>query len=243
MTAGAPDAAAEVLALHEVFKTYGTSANPVPVLRGIDLVVRRRDYVTVVGPSGSGKSTLLNILGCLDRPSTGVYRFEGSDIAAVDDRELSRIRNTRIGFVFQSFQLVPHLTVRENVELPMFYARRPRRERHTRCEAMIERVGLSHRLTHLPNQLSGGECQRVAIARALVNDPAMLLADEPTGNLDTSTSAQILELFGELHDQGATIVMITHDREIAEAAPRRVGIRDGLIEIDERQPVAAGERP
>lgn len=221
-----------VLELRRVEKTYGTAQNPVPVLRGIDLAVREGEYVAIVGPSGSGKSTLLNILGCLDQPSAGAYLFVGEDVAHFDDRRLSRVRNSRIGFVFQSFQLVPHLTVLENVELPMYYARTARAQRRRRCVEVIERVGLGHRLTHGPSELSGGECQRTAIARALVNDPAMLLADEPTGNLDSATSAQIMHLFAELHAQGVTVVMITHDPEIARAAPRRVQLRDGLIERD-----------
>jgi putative ABC transport system ATP-binding protein len=223
-----------VLHLARLSKSYGAARSMVPVLNGIDLEVHRGEYVAIIGPSGSGKSTLLNILGCLDRPTAGHYLFTGRDTAALDDRQLSRLRNTQIGFVFQSFQLVPHLTVAENVELPLFYARVPRSQRRRRCGGLIDRVGLSHRSTHLPSELSGGECQRAAIARALANDPALLLADEPTGNLDSHTSGEILKLFGDLHGAGATVVMITHDRAVAEAAPRRVALRDGRIESDQR---------
>lgn len=202
------------------------------VLKGINLSIAEGEYVAIIGPSGSGKSTLLNLLGCLDRPSGGAYLLSGEDVAQFDDRQLSRIRNRRIGFVFQSFHLISHLTVHENVELPLFYARMPRSERHRRCREVLDRVGLAHRLDHIPAQLSGGERQRVAVARALSNDPALILADEPTGNLDSKTSAEIMELFRELHKAGRTVVVITHDPEIAAAAPRRVLLRDGLIESD-----------
>jgi len=218
-----------VLELRAVTKTYGEVGHAVQVLRGIDLCVEAGEFVAIVGPSGSGKSTLLNVLGCLDRPTTGAYLLEGQDAAQLDDFALSRMRNSRIGFVFQSFMLVPHLTVRENVELPLLYARVPRVPRRARCGELIEQVGLSHRIDHRPNQLSGGECQRVAVARALANDPALLLADEPTGNLDSKTSADILRLFFDLHAAGRTLVMITHDPEIAAKAPRKVAIRDGLV--------------
>ena len=221
-----------VIKLDDIIKNYGTEADPVRVLHGINLEERRGDYLAIIGPSGSGKSTLLNILGCLDRPSGGSYHFVDEDVAKFDDRKLSKIRNTRIGFVFQSFQLVSHLTVIENVELPLLYGRIGKSERRRRATALLERVGLGHRLKHRPNQLSGGETQRCAIARALANEPDILLADEPTGNLDTKTSAEIMKLFSELHDGGATIVMITHDMEIAEAAPRYVAIRDGIIGTD-----------
>ncbi len=222
----------DVLALDRVEKTYGSGQGRVPVLRGIDLRVAAGEYVALVGPSGSGKSTMLHILGCLDRPTAGSYHFLGEDVRTLDDRRLSHLRNRKIGFVFQSFQLVPHLTVAENVELPLFYARVPRGERRRRSRALIERVGLGHRLGHVPSALSGGESQRAAIARALAIEPALLLADEPTGNLDSATSTEILALFAELHRAGATIVLITHDRDIAAKAPRRVAIRDGRIEAD-----------
>jgi putative ABC transport system ATP-binding protein len=231
--------AAALLELRGVTRTYGTAANPVTVLHGIDLAVRTGEYAVIVGRSGSGKSTMLNILGCLDRPTSGSYWLAGDDVSQLSDFELSRIRNRRIGFVFQSFQLVPHLSVEENVELPMFYARMPRRQRRRRCAELGAMVGLDHRRRHQPNELSGGECQRVAIARALANDPALLLADEPTGNLDSSTSAEILRLFDDLHDGGRTIVLITHDRQVAAGAPRRVSLCDGRVESDEFKELAA----
>lgn len=221
-----------VLDLTGIEKVYGVGDSATRVLHGVDLTVDKGEYLAIIGPSGSGKSTLLNILGALDRPSAGSYRLSGDDVARLDDRRLSQIRNTRIGFVFQSFHLVSHLTVLENVELPLFYARMSRRQRHERCLELIERVGLGHRIGHIPNQLSGGERQRVAVARALSNEPDMILADEPTGNLDSHTSAEIMELLLELHGSGRTIVLITHDPEIAAAAPRRVTIRDGLLESD-----------
>ncbi len=224
--------AAPVLELRSIQKTYGTVQNPVPVLRGIDLRIDEGEFVAVVGSSGSGKSTLLNILGCLDRPSLGSYLLVGEDVGTLDDVRMSAVRKTRIGFVFQSFQLVPHLTVEENVELPLFYSRLPRRVRRERSRALLERVGLGHRGTHLPSELSGGECQRTAVARALINEPALVLADEPTGNLDSRTSASIIQLFRELHESGRTIVMITHDPVVAGAAARRITLRDGRVAAD-----------
>lgn len=202
------------------------------VLHGLDLTVREGEYVAIAGPSGSGKSTLLNILGCLDRPTDGRYAIAGEDVSTLDDARLSNIRNTRIGFIFQSFHLVSHLTVLENVELPLFYARMSRGARRERAKALLERVGLSHRLDHVPTMLSGGERQRVAVARALSNEPALILADEPTGNLDSHTSREIMDVLYELHAAGRTIVLITHDPEIAAAAPRRVFLRDGHVESD-----------
>jgi len=231
MSADAP-----ILELRRIVKTYGTELNPVEVLRGIDLSVMEGEFVAIVGPSGSGKSTLLNILGALDRPTFGQYLLAGEDVASFDDTKLSLVRNTRIGFVFQSFHLISHLTVLENVQLPLFYARIPKPERERRCKELLGRVGLGHREGHIPAELSGGERQRAAIARALSNEPAMLLADEPTGNLDSKTSEEIMALLAKLHDQGSTIVMITHDTEIAAAAPRRVMLRDGLVESDDGTP-------
>lgn len=223
---------APVLELRSIQKTYGTVQNPVPVLRGIDLRIDEGEFVAVIGSSGSGKSTLLNILGCLDRPSLGSYLLVGEDVGTLDDVRMSAVRKTRIGFVFQSFQLVPHLTVEENVELPLFYSRLPRRVRRERSRTLLERVGLGHRGTHLPSELSGGECQRTAVARALINEPALVLADEPTGNLDSKTSASIIQLFRELHESGRTIVMITHDPVVAAAAARRITLRDGRVAAD-----------
>ncbi len=221
-----------LLTLRGVTKTHGSGEHAVTVLRGIDLQVHAGELLAIVGPSGSGKSTLLNLLGCLDRPTSGSYHIEGVDVGALEDRALSRLRNHRIGFVFQSFLLVPHLTVRENIELPMLYARLGRTARRRRCDELMARVGLSHRTGHRPNQLSGGECQRVAIARALANDPALLLADEPTGNLDSKISAEILSVFADLHAAGHTVLMITHDQDIARRVPRRVLILDGEIRAD-----------
>jgi putative ABC transport system ATP-binding protein len=216
-----------VLELRGIAKDYGTVQNPLPVLRGVDLTVQGGEFVAIVGASGSGKSTLLNLLGCLDRPTRGQYLLVGDDVATFDDRRLSQVRKTRIGFVFQSFQLVPHLSVEENVELPLLYARVGRRERRERARALIARVGLGHRGHHLPAQLSGGECQRTALARALVNEPALILADEPTGNLDSRTSAEIIGLLVELHVSGRTIVLITHDAAVAAVAGRRLRLCDG----------------
>ena len=214
-----------VLHLADIEKIYGSGETAVRVLKQLDLSVAEGEFVAIVGPSGSGKSTMLNILGCLDRPTHGRYEIAGQDVSTLDDAALSAIRNTRIGFVFQSFHLVSHLTVMENVELPLFYARMSRKRRHARCRELLDRVGLGHRLDHVPSKLSGGEKQRVAVARALSNDPALILADEPTGNLDSVTSKEIMELFYELHDAGRTIVLITHDPEIAALAPRRVALR------------------
>jgi putative ABC transport system ATP-binding protein len=225
-----------VLELHGVGKAYGSGEARLRVLRDVNITVGKGEYVAVIGPSGSGKSTLLNILGCLDIPSDGRYLVEGKDVATLDDRELSHLRNKRIGFIFQSFQLVSHLTVLENVELPMFYARKPRGERHERACMLLEKVGLKERLHHRPAQLSGGERQRTAIARALANEPALLLADEPTGNLDSSTGKEIMELFHQLHGLGGTLVLITHDPGIAAQAPRRVALRDGCVESDSGAP-------
>lgn len=232
------DAPRAILDLRGITKSYGTAANPLPVLKGIDLTVLDGEYCAIIGPSGSGKSTLLNILGALDRPTTGTYHLDGRDVSTMGDDELSRVRNTRIGFVFQSFHLITHLTVLENVEMPLFYARKSKAERRERCMELIERVGLGHRPGHLPSELSGGERQRAAVARALAGDPALILADEPTGNLDSSTSTEIMSLFLDLHAAGTTIVLITHDPEIARAAPRRVMLRDGLVVSDERETAA-----
>jgi putative ABC transport system ATP-binding protein len=220
---------APILELRDVHKHYGEGDARLHVLKGVDLVVPEGDFVAIVGQSGSGKSTLLNILGCLDRPSQGSYRLDGEEIASLDDDRLSSIRNRAIGFVFQSFQLIPQLSVLENVEVPLFYAGVPRVERHRAARERLDAAGLGHRLGHRPGQLSGGEQQRVAIARALSSEPRLLLADEPTGNLDSATGAQILELIRDLHRSGRTVVMITHDDEVAAAAPRRVRIRDGLM--------------
>jgi putative ABC transport system ATP-binding protein len=232
------DVGVPILRLVEIEKSYGEADSRLTVLRGVSLAVTRGEYVTIVGPSGAGKSTLLNILGCLDRPSSGRYELLGENVAMLDDHQLSLIRRSRLGFVFQAFQLVQHLTVRENVELPMFYARLPQRSRRARAMELIGRVGLAKRAGHVPSKLSGGEMQRVAIARALANDPALLLADEPTGNLDSATSQEIMRLLLELNEAGSTIVLITHNADIAASSPRCVTLRDGAIASDRRQELA-----
>ena len=212
----------------------------VTALRGLDLAIPRGQYVSIMGQSGSGKSTLMNIIGCLDRPTEGTYLLESEDVAALDDTALSAIRGRRIGFIFQSFNLIPELTIVENVEVPLFYRGVPRIERHAAARAVLDRVELSDRLSHRPNQLSGGQQQRVAIARALVGDPSLLLADEPTGNLDTATGATIMSLLDDLHSEGRTIMMVTHDDEMAKRCQRIVRLRDGEIESDTApEPIAA----
>ncbi len=225
---------AEVIRLEDVHKVYATGKLEVHALRGIDLVVRRGEFLAIMGPSGSGKTTLLEILGCLSRPSSGRYWLAGSSADAIDADALARLRGGQIGFVFQSFNLLPRLSAAENAELPLLYAGVERRERRERALAALERVGLGHRTRHLPTELSGGERQRVAIARALVNRPALVLADEPTGNLDSATGEEILSLLREVHAEGNTLVVVTHDPGIGKGAERTVSIRDGRIERDAR---------
>ncbi|MCB2155576.1 ABC transporter ATP-binding protein [bacterium] len=210
-------------------KTYSMGTVQVHALRGVDLEVPEGDYIAIMGPSGSGKSTLMHIIGCLDRPSKGTYELRGRRVDSLDDQQLSHTRNREIGFVFQSFNLLPQMNVQQNVELPMIYAGMSRHERQEKASIAIERVGLQDRAKHLPNELSGGQRQRVAIARALVNDPAILLADEPTGNLDTKTGEEIMRLFDEVHAAGNTLILVTHEPEIGEHAHRIVHIRDGLV--------------
>ena len=202
---------------------------PVVALRGVDLAVLRGEYVSIVGPSGSGKSTLLNVLGCLDRHTSGTYHFEGVDTAGLSDRQRAGLRGQRVGFVFQSFHLMPHRDIVENVMQAELYNRSPRSGRRERAEAALRRVGLGHRLAHTPGTLSGGEKQRVAIARAIVHSPALLLCDEPTGNLDSTNSASVLNLFGELHADGLTVLVITHDENVSRRAGRSVSIVDGTL--------------
>jgi putative ABC transport system ATP-binding protein len=218
-----------VLALRGVTKAYGEGDARVQVLHGLDLEVQTGEFVAIMGPSGSGKSTLLNILGCLDRPTSGAYLLDGEDVAGFDDDQLSLIRNGRIGFIFQSYNLIAQLTVLENVKVPLLYRARGHGGGTLRAQELLDIVGLSHRLTHRPAQLSGGECQRVAIARALVNDPILVLADEPTGNLDSRTGAEVLELLEGLHAQGRTILLITHDLSVAKRANRIVRLQDGML--------------
>ena len=223
-----------VAELQSLEKTYHTShsAPPVRALRHVNLAIPRGQYMAIMGPSGSGKSTLMNILGCLDRPTTGRYLLEGQDVASMDDQQLSRVRGQRLGFIFQAFNLINQLTVQENVEVPLFYQGIPRRERQQIAAASIERVDLTDRAGHRPSELSGGQMQRVAIARALVNKPSMLMADEPTGNLDSATGKAILRIFGELHEQGLTIIVVTHDSSVAERCQRVVHLKDGDIDQD-----------
>jgi putative ABC transport system ATP-binding protein len=203
-------------------------------LRGVDFLVERNEYVAVMGPSGSGKSTLMNLIGCLDTPTAGEYWLNGQPVAKLTDDALARIRNREIGFVFQTFNLLPRATALHNVELPLIYAGKSAKDRKERAAQMLERVGLGNRMDHKPAELSGGQRQRVAVARALINEPALLLADEPTGNLDSQTGEEIMALFDQLHASGQTIVLVTHEHDIAAHAARRVTLRDGLIERDER---------
>jgi putative ABC transport system ATP-binding protein len=229
-----------VLALEAVTKTYGEQP-PVPALRGVSLTVRHGELLAIVGPSGSGKTTLLHVMGTLERPSSGTVRIDGVDVAALDDRQLAALRAQSIGFVFQQFFLAEHATALENVADGLLYAGVEVAERHRRAAEALTRVGLAHRLAFRPTKLSGGERQRVAIARALVGQPAIVLADEPTGNLDSATSASILELLRALNADGATIVVITHDRDLAARLPRQVHVLDGQIVTDSRQ--ATHHRP
>ncbi|MBQ6598399.1 MAG: ABC transporter ATP-binding protein [Lentisphaeria bacterium] len=219
--------AQEALYLSDIRKTYYTGTVDVPVLKGVNFEVRRGEFIGIMGSSGSGKSTLLNILGLLDKPTGGVYRLDGQPVETLSDRELTTIRNIKIGFVFQSFNLFPHLTVQENIEVPMMYAGVDTGTRHRVAAEMAEKVKLAHRLDHRPTQLSGGECQRVAVARSLVNNPTFILADEPTGNLDEKTGNEIMGLFHELHRAGTTIVMVTHNPQYEPEYDRVIYLRNG----------------
>ncbi|HUX83789.1 MAG TPA: ABC transporter ATP-binding protein [Chitinophagaceae bacterium] len=223
---------ASVIHLEDIHKNYYLGKNVLPVLMGINLEIQKNEYVALMGPSGSGKSTLMNILGCLDSPTSGKYILSGHDVSQMEDDDLARVRNKEIGFVFQQFNLMPRLDALENVGIPLIYAGVSRKHRHERAMAMLEKVGLGDRYTHKPNELSGGQCQRVAIARALVNNPSLILADEPTGNLDSKTSIEIMEIFGQIHRGGNTVVLVTHEEDIARFAHRVVRLRDGSIEND-----------
>ena len=221
-----------IISIRGLAKTYQMGTTEVRALQSIDLDIHKNEYVALMGPSGSGKSTLMNLLGCLDTPSRGTYHLSSEDVSDMDDNELATIRNKRIGFVFQTFNLLPRLSALENVALPLVYAGYSKERRNDKARQVLENVGLGDRVTHKPNELSGGQRQRVAIARALVNDPAIILADEPTGNLDSKTSFEIMEIFKKLHNQGNTIIIVTHEPEIAEHALRVVKLRDGLVESD-----------
>jgi len=223
-----------LVALRDVVRAYPRGASQVVALAGVSLEIRAGEKLAIMGPSGSGKTTLLSILGCLDRPSSGAHLFEGRAVDALDDDELSRLRNRSVGFVFQAFHLIPELTVAENVETPLLYAGAPLQEWRPRALGALERVGLTHRAEHRPSELSGGEAQRAAIARALVTRPRLLLADEPTGNLDTRTGEEIAALIDELHTHGATVVLVTHNEALGRRAERVLRLRDGRIESEQR---------
>lgn len=227
-----PDSTSPVLELRDIHQVYGSGDAAVHALRGINLAVHGGDYVAIMGPSGSGKSTLMNLLGCLDIAASGTYSLAGNDVSTMDEGQLARIRNTEIGFIFQSFNLVPRMSAVANVELPLVYGGRGRSERRARALEALDMVGLSHRADHQPQELSGGQQQRVAIARALVTSPTLVLADEPTGNLDSESTEEILSIFDRLASEGRTIVIITHEEHVAERAHRVLAVSDGLIVTD-----------
>ena len=221
-----------VIEIRDIIRDFKLGQETVHVLKGIDLDIKRGEYVAIMGPSGSGKSTLMNLLGCLDTPTAGTYNLNGKDVSQMTDDELADIRNTEIGFVFQTFNLLPRTTALDNVALPMVYAGASKKERVDRASEVLTDVGLADRMDHKPNQLSGGQRQRVAVARALVNKPSIILADEPTGNLDSKTSLEIMELFDQIHASGNTVIMVTHEEDIAAHAKRVIRLRDGVVESD-----------
>ncbi|WP_447581697.1 ABC transporter ATP-binding protein [Anaerotignum faecicola] len=227
----------EIIKISHLEKYYDTGAIQVHALKDINLTIEEGEYVAIMGQSGSGKSTLMNILGCLDKPSGGLYELDGIDISKQSQRQLSYIRNKKIGFVFQSFNLIPRTTAIKNVELPMIYAKVGSSERRKRAVELLEKVGLGARINHMPNEISGGQKQRIAIARALANKPSILLADEPTGNLDTASSVEIMELFTQLNKEGVTVIVVTHEDDIAEFTKRVIRFRDGQIIDDKRRDV------
>jgi len=222
-----------IILTHKLTREYDMGSELVRALRGVSVQIRKNEYVAVMGPSGSGKSTLMNLVGCLDTPTSGEYWLNGQKVSDLEDDELARIRNKEIGFVFQTFNLLPRADALHNVELPLIYAGLSARHRRAQAKHALERVGLADRMDHKPNELSGGQRQRVAIARALVNEPSILLADEPTGNLDSTTSMEIMGVFAELHRQGQTVVMVTHEQDIAAHAARVITLRDGLVATDQ----------
>jgi putative ABC transport system ATP-binding protein len=222
-----------VILTHKLVRDYQLGAETVKALRGVDIQIKRNEFTAIMGPSGSGKSTLMNLIGCLDTPTSGEYWLNGQKVSELGDDELARIRNKEIGFVFQTFNLLPRASSLHNTELPLIYAGVPARERKERAAGALDKVGLGDRMHHRPNELSGGQRQRVAIARALVNDPSIVLADEPTGNLDSATSSEIMAVFDQLHNAGQTIVLITHEHDIAAHAYRQIHLKDGMVELDE----------
>lgn len=224
-----------VIKIRNITRDFPLGNEIVKVLMGIDLDIERGEYVALMGPSGSGKSTLMNLLGCLDTPTSGSYELNGKDVSNMTDDELAEIRNKEIGFVFQTFNLLPRTTALENVALPMIYAGASKSERTERAKQVLTDVGLADRMDHKPNQLSGGQRQRVAVGRALVNHPSIILADEPTGNLDSKTSEEIMKLFGDIHKAGNTVILVTHEEEIAENAHRIIRLRDGVVESDTKK--------
>ncbi|MCB0454801.1 MAG: ABC transporter ATP-binding protein [Aequorivita sp.] len=230
-----------VIKIRNITRDFPLGNEVVKVLKGIDLDIERGEYVALMGPSGSGKSTLMNLLGCLDTPTSGSYELNGKDVSNMSDDELAEIRNKEIGFVFQTFNLLPRTTALENVALPMVYAGASKSERTERAKEVLTNVGLADRMDHKPNQLSGGQRQRVAVGRALVNKPSIILADEPTGNLDSKTSDEIMNLFNEIHKAGNTVILVTHEEDIAENAHRIIRLRDGIVESDTKKEVVSGE--
>jgi putative ABC transport system ATP-binding protein len=224
-----------IIHLDNIQKSYFMGKQELPVLKGISLNILKNEYVALMGPSGSGKSTLMNILGCLDTASNGKYILNEQDVSQMEDNALAEVRNQEIGFVFQQFNLLPRLTALENVALPLVYAGMSKKLRNEKAKQVLEMVSLTDRSHHKPNELSGGQCQRVAIARALVNDPSIILADEPTGNLDSKTSQEIMEIFGDIHSRGNTVILVTHEEDIANHAHRIVRLRDGIIESDRKK--------
>ena len=230
-----------VIKIRNITRDFPLGNEIVKVLKGIDLDIERGEYVALMGPSGSGKSTLMNLLGCLDTPTSGSYELNGNDVSNMTDDELAEIRNKEIGFVFQTFNLLPRTTALENVALPMIYAGASKSERTERAKQVLTDVGLADRMDHKPNQLSGGQRQRVAVGRALVNHPSIILADEPTGNLDSKTSDEIMNLFNEIHKAGNTVILVTHEEEIAENAHRIIRLRDGMVESDTKKGVVSRE--